>query len=194
MNRAPDFGKSYFQGELVKLVVPDLDRDGVLLSDWTRDSEYFRLAMAEPAHYRYPDSQKKWLEEANQQGYLMMIVTQADQKTIGEVELCDINPASGNAWLSIGIGERDFWGKKYGREAVKLIMDYAFMILNLQRLSLNVFEYNKRALKVYQKLGFVIEGCEKKWLNRDGKRWDMIYMGILKQDWLLMNPLETINQ
>jgi RimJ/RimL family protein N-acetyltransferase len=172
------------QGSLVKLVVPSPDQDCLLLSDWTRDSGYFRFAMDEPARYRYPETQKKWLEESAQNGYPFMIVTQAENRTIGELEIGAINSISGNAWLGIGIGERDFWGKKFGSEAVDLAMVFAFSILNLHRLSLKVNSYNNRAFKAYENLGFKVEGIERKSILRDGRRWDMIYMGIMKADWL----------
>jgi RimJ/RimL family protein N-acetyltransferase len=177
---------SYFQGKLVRLVAPVPDQDCIPLSDWTRDSTYWRYAMDEPAHYRYPETQKKWLEDIGQSGYPFMIVTQAENKTIGEIEIGTINAASGNAWLGIGIGERAFWGKKYGREAVELAMEFAFSVLNLHRLSLNVYVYNVRAIKLYEKLGFRVEGIERKMLLRDGQRWDVIYMGILKDEWLAL--------
>ena len=181
----------YFRGKLVRLVVPVPDKDSILLSDWTRDSSYFRFASDVPARYRYPETQKRWLEEIGLSGYVFMIVTQVENKTIGEIEIDGINPCSGNAWLGIGIGDRDFWGKKYGSEAVELMMGFAFLVLNLHRLSINVFAYNQRAIKAYERLGFKFEGIERTMLLRDGQRWDVIYMGILKDEWLLVKRGEA---
>lgn len=48
----------------------------------------------------------------------------------------------------------------------------------------NVFEYNPRAIRAYEKLGFQHEGRVRKYLNREGRRWDLVYMGITKEEWL----------
>jgi RimJ/RimL family protein N-acetyltransferase len=55
--------------------------------------------------------------------------------------------------------------------------------LNLYRVSLDVFAYNLRAIRCYEKAGFVVEGRARQFLNRDGRRWDLIYMGILGEEW-----------
>jgi RimJ/RimL family protein N-acetyltransferase len=91
---------------------------------------------------------------------------------------------NGDAFVGIGIGDRELWGKGYGTEAMKLMLRFAFQELNLRRVSLNTFEYNPRAVHSYEKAGFVHEGCERDWLHREGRRWDLIYMGILREEWL----------
>jgi RimJ/RimL family protein N-acetyltransferase len=55
---------------------------------------------------------------------------------------------------------------------------------NLRRVSLDTFEYNPRAIRSYEKAGFVYEGRARQYLLREGKRWDLIFMGILRQEWL----------
>jgi RimJ/RimL family protein N-acetyltransferase len=67
---------------------------------------------------------------------------------------------------------------------MKIILRYAFTELNLQRVSLNVFEYNPRGVRSYEKAGFSHEGRERGLLLREGKRWDVIFMGILREEWL----------
>ncbi len=85
--------------------------------------------------------------------------------------------------MGIGIGEREYWGNGYGTDAMRAILHFAFTELNLYRVSLNVFEYNPRAIRSYEKAGFVAEGRQRQVLNRDGRRWDVIYMGILHEEW-----------
>jgi len=57
----------------------------------------------------------------------------------------------------------------------------------LHRVSLNVFEYNQRAIRSYEKVGFVVEGRERQFMRREGQRWDMIFMGILRAEWEATN-------
>jgi RimJ/RimL family protein N-acetyltransferase len=54
-------------------------------------------------------------------------------------------------------------------------------------MTLTVFEYNPRAIRSYEKAGFQREGRLRKILNKEGKRWDMLYMGILRKEWLEQN-------
>ncbi|MCJ7532585.1 MAG: GNAT family N-acetyltransferase [Anaerolineales bacterium] len=66
---------------------------------------------------------------------------------------------------------------------MKIVLCFAFSELNLHRVSLGVFEYNPRAVRSYEKAGFVLEGHERKAIQRDGKFWDMIFMGVLREEW-----------
>jgi RimJ/RimL family protein N-acetyltransferase len=52
-----------------------------------------------------------------------------------------------------------------------------------------VFEYNPRAIRSYEKAGFRHEGRERLFLNKEGRRWDMLFMGILREEWLEKNNM-----
>jgi len=80
----------------------------------------------------------------------------------------------------VGIGERDYWGQGYGTEAVQQALSFAFDELGLHRVTLDVLAANPRALRAYQKAGFVIEGRIRRRNNYGGKRIDDICMGIVK--------------
>ncbi|KAN0087702.1 Acyl-CoA N-acyltransferase [Tylopilus felleus] len=77
-----------------------------------------------------------------------------------------------------------FWNCGYGSEVTAFVVDYAFRWIGLQRLSLSVYASNERAVAVYEKAGFVIEGRKRAcvWLN---DRWeDVLFMGILHDEWI----------
>jgi RimJ/RimL family protein N-acetyltransferase len=175
-------------GEKVRLVVPNVETDAEYLARWGRDSEYQRLLDFDPARQWSIGKHKEWLvkdmtESEKNNSFLFMIHTLADDHLIGLVGLDGILWNHGTAWVGIGIGERQYWGKGYGTDAMRTILRYGFDELNLHRVSLNVFEYNPRAIRSYEKTGFVIEGQMRHCLRRDGRRWDLIYMGILREDW-----------
>jgi RimJ/RimL family protein N-acetyltransferase len=71
----------------------------------------------------------------------------------------------------------------YGSEAMRLTLNYAFNELNLHRVGLDVLDYNARALHVYEKLGFVHEGAKRQFGRRDGRRYDLVLMGMLRDEW-----------
>jgi RimJ/RimL family protein N-acetyltransferase len=99
------------------------------------------------------------------------------------VDLSGIDWVTGTSWVGIGIGDPDYWGKGYGTEAMQLILEFGFGQLNLRRISLTVFEYNRRAYQSYCKCGFKEEGRQRQWMQRGGERHDLIFMGILREEW-----------
>jgi RimJ/RimL family protein N-acetyltransferase len=74
---------------------------------------------------------------------------------------------------------------------MQVVLRYAFKELNLYRLNLDVFAYNPRAIRSYEKAGFKIEGREPKAVLRDGQRYDMVLMGILREEWEKSVTAET---
>ena len=86
----------------------------------------------------------------------------------------------GNGWVRLVIGDSAERGKGYGREALRLLIHFAFGELNLYRLSAAVPEYNPAALHLFHKAGFVQEMRRRQALNRDGRTWDMFHLGLLQ--------------
>lgn len=182
----------HLMGELVKLVAVNPDKDAEKFANWAFDSEYSRLLDTDPARLWSVQKSREWLEKDqtkdSSENILFMIQTREGDHTIGFVGLDGIRWNHGDAYVGIGIGEREFRGKGYGTDAMRVLLKYAFMELNLHRVSLNVFAYNPMAVRSYEKTGFVIEGRQREYLSREGKRWDMVFMGILKDDWIRMQP------
>jgi RimJ/RimL family protein N-acetyltransferase len=179
--------KSLFRGELVRLAVDDPLVLAEAFCKWSRDSEYWRLLGSDIASLWSVNKTKEWIEKElfkeEPNNFLFTIRTLQDDTLIGEIGLDGIEWSHGEAFVGIGLGERDYWGKGYGTDAMRIILHYAFTELNLRRVSLDVFEYNPRAIRSYEKAGFVHEGRARGFLNRDGKRWDLIFMGILREEW-----------
>ncbi len=106
-----------------------------------------------------------------------------DGKLIGTVGIHRINWASRNGYLGIAIFNKSFWNRGIGTEATSLILKYAFEYLNLHKILLEVYEYNERAIRVYEKLGFKREGILRKNHYLKGKYYDVIVMGILQGEY-----------
>lgn len=177
-----------FQGELVRFVAAEPQLAAGLFAKWGRDSEFVRLLDTDPARLLSVDKYKEWfekdlVEQQKNDELFFLIRTLEEDLTIGLIGLDGIQWVHGDAWVGIGLGEREYWGEGYGTDAMRILLRYAFEELNLHRLSLSVFEYNSRAIRSYEKAGFVIEGRARQFLNRDGRRYDMIFMGILRDEW-----------
>jgi RimJ/RimL family protein N-acetyltransferase len=172
-------------GEKVYLVALESEKVAELFNRWAGDTEYWRLANSDPVIQFSVASIKTWLEEHSfdKDNFFFTIQTRQDNRSIGDVGLSGIDWIHRNAYLGISIGEREEWGKGYGTDAVKVILRLAFTELNLHRVSLTVFDYNQRAKRAYEKAGFCMEGQQRGFLKREGQRWDLIYMGILRREW-----------
>ena len=113
---------------------------------------------------------------------------EADGKLIGGISLRDINPTSGTAELGVGIGDREYWGRGYGRDAVRVILRYAFIMRNLNRVWLQTGSLNERAIRCYRACGFVEEGVLRQHDWSDGGRRDVMCMGVLRDEWEASQP------
>lgn len=171
-------------GKLVRLTRFDLAEDSEAWARWIRDTEYQRMLDTGPAILHPPASVRSYLEKEVGKEYLLFSLHPLEEDhTVGFIDLSGFDWLARSAWVAIGIGEPAFRGRGLGSEAMQLLARFAFEQLNLHRINLTVFEYNLPALRSYQKCGFVEEGRQRQFLNREGRRWDMIFMGLLKEDW-----------
>ncbi len=176
-------------GGLVHLAAVNAQELGKAYAGWNRDSEFKRLAESDPDRLWSAKGIEGWLERKkdpeNPNLFCFAIRRSSDGLLIGDGSLDVFRWNDREAFLGIALGDRSFWGKGYGSEALRLLLQFAFMELNLRRVSLTVNEYNPRAIRAYEKTGFVLEGRIRGGLNREGRRWDELHMGILREEWLV---------
>lgn len=149
---------------------------------WWDDSEFGRLQDYDIWRPRSQEQAEEGLREQlepDSGSYPFHLRLADDGRLIGFVGLW-VDWPNREAWLGVGIGERDCWGQGYGTEAVQQALSFAFDELGLHRVTLDVLAANPRALRAYQKAGFVIEGRIRRRNNYGGKRIDDICMGIVK--------------
>jgi len=105
-------------------------------------------------------------------------------RLIGLTTFSALDPDNASALFHITIGERDAWGRGYGTDAAELMLEHAFARLGLHRVALSVFGFNERAIRSYEKAGFRAEGRLREAIWRDGRYWDEVQMGALRDEWL----------
>lgn len=178
--------KDLYRGSLVRLSDESPEILAKFFVQWNRDTEQHRLADSDPAQLWSAKKIKEFIEkdaENNQNSFRFCIRTLADDTLIGGVGLWIRSWHHADSMLGISIGDRNYWGRGYGSEAVALMVQYAFLELNLRRVTLGLHAYNERALKTYEKVGFKLEGCMRGEGLRDGVRYDSLWMGILREEW-----------
>jgi len=180
---------SLFEGEHICLAPIETDKDAEIQAKWTESAEFLRLLSTEPAIPASPEAVKKRYEaiekkmETDRNLFYFTIRLRPDDRLIGFAQIYWIEWAGGYARLQLGIGLPDERGKGYGSEALRLLLRYAFSELNLFRLDAIVGEDNLAAMRLFQKAGFVEEVRQRQALYRDGRRWDLIGLGLLKEEW-----------
>ena len=131
--------------------------------------------------------EEKWFEGmVERQGkdhYHYVICLLKNDQPIGSLSLFAVDYVNGNAGIGISIGEKSLWGKGYGTDAMNALLDFGFGMLRLERMWLEVYVFNKRARRSYDKSGFVLEGVERNGVFKQGRYLDVEVMSILRDEW-----------
>ncbi len=154
---------------------------------WRADGEPMALAgWHERAPLSLAQVERRIAGHAEEQGkdsYTFLICRDDDERAIGEVMLMDIDRVNGSAEVGIFIGEPEEWGKGYGTDAVRAIVDFGFAELRLERVWLEVATDNPRAIRSYEKVGFVREATLRHDRWEGGRFTDGHVMSILRDEW-----------
>ncbi len=126
--------------------------------------------------------EEKIIENFNNDHKVFFVICEsASTKPIGTIDY-RLNWVNRRAELGIMIGEIDIQNKGYGRESLEIFLKYGFDTLNLHKICLEVYDFNERAIHLYESLGFKVEGHFRKHSFKNGKYVDLIYMGLFKED------------
>jgi RimJ/RimL family protein N-acetyltransferase len=150
---------------------------------WYADPEIARLARYQQAPMRPEEIERFFTARVIGPEAMAMAIHERDtERLIGTCAFSQLDGDNGSALYHITIGEKDAWGRGYGTEATQLMLAHAFDTLGLHRIALYVFEFNERAIRTYQRCGFVVEGRSRESIHRDGRWWDELAMSVLETD------------
>jgi [ribosomal protein S5]-alanine N-acetyltransferase len=113
----------------------------------------------------------------------LAVMTRGQDRFIGMTGLHEIDVRNRHAAFGLMIGDKGMWGRGYGTEVTRLVVGHAFGTMNLNRVWLHVFEYNERGIRAYTKVGFREEGRLRQHTFADGRYWDVLVMGVLRDEW-----------
>ena len=161
---------------------PRCDSDAELFKKWDNDLEVILPASMNgyntPATLAYEDPAraKEMLK------HMFVIVDGETDQPVGWCSLFFRIPENRHAVLAIMIGEKDYWARGYGQEAVTLLLDYGFNILNLNSVELGVYAFNERAIHCYERIGFKRIGIQRESRIVGGEKHDTVLMDILASE------------
>ncbi len=162
---------------------PPAADDAPLFAEWLNDPE-IALPLGDEAYHTLSMEALELDIESSQrrQDNLFTIVDLETDCSIGRCLLFDVDAVNRSAMLGIFIGDKGYWGRGYGQEAIQLLLEYAFDLLNLNSIMLGVYEFNLRAIHAYEKLGFRVIGRRRQARIIGGKAYDALLMDVLSSE------------
>ena len=175
-----------FEGILVDLVPAD-KRFLELERGWRNNESAFwasggdRRFVTKAAFQRMVE---EWAQESERGRTGMTFGVQTKDGTpIGGFSINFIMPFSRLAMLGAKIGDPNYWGGGYGTDALLLLIDYAFDWLDMRKIWLGTTSYNARVMRQMEKVGFLLESCERKSSLMDGVWYDGLVYGMMREEW-----------
>jgi ribosomal-protein-alanine N-acetyltransferase len=155
------------------------------------DVDFLRETVNDPAVWRTIGSrtpvtdkqEREWYEEhASADDGNVNFVAAVEGDPIGSVGVADVDDVNGSAEIGIFVAE-PYWGNGYGTEAARLATDYAFRQHRRHRVVARVFEGNDASARIWEKLGFELDGVHRDEVYVDGEYRDVRYYSVLEDEW-----------
>lgn len=131
---------------------------------------------------------EQMIERQGKESWFFVACLVADGRPIGTIGLMEVDLANGSAGLGLSIGAARDRGRGHGTDMLRALVDWAFAFLRLERVWLDVLETNPGARRVYERVGFVLEGTLRHAIFREGRYLDLHRMSILADEWRAGRP------
>ena len=164
-------------------------------SRWYDDAGFLRLLDAPHARPRSEDEVQRWFEDWQKSERSIVVCRPPPRRRhagcAGVVGRHPLVSTGSHGWASAS-ATASSGARATAAKRCTLMLKYGFDELNLHRIQLTVFEYNERAIALYEKLGFRREGVYREFMLRDGRRYDMYLYGLLRREWANRTGGETL--
>lgn len=172
-------------GQRIRLRAPDRE-DIPRFTAWLNDPEvragltiYLPMSLSEEEQWF-----ERMLKSPLYEHPLVIEIAEGEAwKPVGNAGFHEFDWRIRSAEVGLFIGEKAYWNKGYGTEVMRLLLRHGFETLNLNRIMLRVYENNPRAIRSYEKAGFVHEGRLRQAMYKDGQYQDILYMSVLRSEW-----------
>ena len=164
-----------------------------LFVEWLNDPEVIEgLIFFQPLSL---EEEKRWFENladrpASERPLVIEIQEGETWRMVGNCGFHNISQINRSSEVGIFIGDKSLWNSGYGTETMHLLLKYGFESLNLNRISLVVYDDNPGAIRAYEKAGFVLEGRLRQAKYKHGRYGDELIMSVLRSEWDARNLLE----
>lgn len=172
----------FLEGRLVNLR-PLSRGDALTLTRWINDPRVREFLVA--IFPRNEEFEEDWIQKlgCDERNIVLGIETK-EGTLIGTMGIHEIIWRDRACTTGALLGEKEYWGKGYGTDAKMILLNYIFNTLNMRKVLSRVIAYNRRSLNYSLHCGYKIEGTKRRQLFSKGKYWDMIELGLFKEEWL----------
>ncbi len=184
-----------FTGSLVRLRAYRKE-DAPLAQEYMNDPE-MKLCLSPGVPYPFTlEDEEKWVatNSAMNDTYTFAIEALDSGEYIGGCGAHEIDWKNSKATVGIMIGSKKYLSRGYGTDAMKVLINFIFNEMNINKISLNVYAFNERAVKSYKKCGFIVEGVLRQEIFKNGNYHDELRMALLRGDWMSALTAIRINE
>ena len=139
-------------------------------------------------------SEEAWFtqmsEHHGKDRWFFVICRLEDDRAVGSIDLHQVDYRNGSCSLGIAIGDPADTGQGYGSDALRTLLGFGFDQLRLERIELEVYDFNEAARRVYERVGFRHEGTLRHALYSDGAFHDVHRMSVLRDEWAARSSSE----
>lgn len=151
---------------------------------WRKDDQIWNM-LGGPKYFVSEAYEKKWVEDTifNSKDVKLAVCLIENDKYIGNVYMTDIDEINRSCNSHVLIGDKDYWGKGYAREALLKAIKYMFEERNIHRIQAKVLESNEQSLKMHKKCGYKVDGLLRDAVFKSGKYQNQVILSILQYEY-----------
>lgn len=171
-----------YEGNLVRLRAFD-SSDLLRLQDFSNDYQVMRGASGAILYPSTVEDASRAMSASTSYSsgeYQFAIEAKTDRILIGQCGFVKVNWKNRVGEIAIMIGDKDYRGKGYGADAIRLLIRFGFEEMNLRKIKALVFDFNEAALRCYEKCGFRKEAVLQKEIYREGRYHDVVQMCLFR--------------
>jgi RimJ/RimL family protein N-acetyltransferase len=156
----------------------------------SEDADLRRLVASGIPYPVRKEEVEKWCEQlpAGGDNHAFAIEDLETGRYIGDCSTACADRKNNVVCVGIAISDKTLWGKGYGTDAMRVLVRFIFEEMNFNKIKLEVFSYNQRAVKSYLKCGFAQEAVLRQEQYAGGEYHDVIVMGLLREEWVRRKP------
>lgn len=167
-----------------KIFLSPFDKTDIpILTKWMNDP-IVASGWGNPYGLINEDKMYEQMQNNQKNGYCFSIITKEEEKLVGYCMIYNFDKVCRSASFGVIIGDEEERNRGYGRDAVNLILEFAFKTLNIHSVYLGVFDFNKVAVDLYTKIGFRVIGTKRENYFLNGKWHNEILMDMLAEEFV----------
>lgn len=183
----------FWQGDKIRLRAVE-PKDAETFMEWNKDSEISRNAhriIFPESHERLKEMCEEGSKKKPEKDEFHWVAEDHDGNIAGSINTFFCSRKDGTFWYGLAL-LRPYWGQGYAKDMIQLVLKYYFYELGYQKVNAKVYAFNERSLKMHEKFGFVREGLMRNMVYTNGRHYDEVIFGMLREEFEQRYPLSPL--